>query len=167
MKLRMTFAGIAPVAFGLIVLQHTALSQNPANSSTPGLEILRANTQTRSRGPSENFTGSVHIEARFARANPSRIGGARVSFDPGARTAWHTHPLGQTLVVTEGVGWVQIEGGVKQEIHTGDVIWTPPGVKHWHGATAEHAMTHIAIAEALQGSQVQWMEQVSEAEYRR
>jgi quercetin dioxygenase-like cupin family protein len=166
MMLPKTFAGLALV--GLTLLQHTAVSQSPTNSSaTSALEILRAHTQTRSRGPAENFTGTVHIESRFVRAEPSRLGGARVSFDPGARTAWHTHPLGQTLVVTEGIGWVQIQGGVKLEIRPGDVIWTPPGVKHWHGATTEHAMTHVAIAEALQGSQVQWMEHVSEAEYRR
>ena len=131
------------------------------------LEVLRAGTGQRQQASSANFIGNVTIESSFRRESPSRVGGATVIFEPGARTAWHTHPLGQTLVVTTGTGWVQREGGPKQEIRAGDIVWTPPGVKHWHGATDIAAMTHVAISETTEGSQVTWMEQVSEQDYRR
>jgi 4-carboxymuconolactone decarboxylase len=130
------------------------------------LEILRHGSQPSSDGPADYFTSSVRIEQRFQRDDPARIGGAFVTFEPGARTAWHTHPLGQTLIVTAGSGWVRREAGPIEEIRPGDVVWIPPGVKHWHGATASSAMTHIAIAEALGGKSVDWMEQVSEEQYR-
>jgi quercetin dioxygenase-like cupin family protein len=107
----------------------------------------------------------VELKGRFQREAPARIGGASVSFAPGARTAWHTHPLGQTLIVTAGTGWVQREGGPVEEIQVGDIIWFPPGEKHWHGATATSAMTHIALAEALDGVSVTWLDPVSEADY--
>jgi quercetin dioxygenase-like cupin family protein len=108
----------------------------------------------------------VRVDAPFQGAEPERVSGAFVTFDPGARTAWHTHPLGQTLMITAGCGWVQSEGDPKEEICSGGVIWIPPGQKHWHGATATIGMTHIAIAERLDGKSVDWMEQVSEAQYR-
>jgi 4-carboxymuconolactone decarboxylase len=114
----------------------------------------------------ENFTGSVAVEPLLQANEPSRLSGARVTFAPGARTAWHTHPLGQTLIVTAGVGWVQQEGGEKQEIRPGDVVWTPPGVKHWHGATATDRLTQIALTEQQpDGKRVVWMEKVSDAQY--
>jgi 4-carboxymuconolactone decarboxylase len=161
----------------------TRIAQQPsqASSSTSGIrrdtsaaretpaaaiEVLRAGTGQRQQAPSANFIGNVTIESSFRRQAPSRLGGATVIFEPGARTAWHTHPLGQTLVVTQGTGWVQREGGPKQEIREGDVVWTPPGVKHWHGATDTSAMSHVAISETTEGSQVTWMEQVSERDYR-
>jgi quercetin dioxygenase-like cupin family protein len=103
----------------------------------------------------------------FQRNEPARVGGAIVTFEPGARTAWHTHPLGQTLIVTSGCGWVQREGGPIEEIHPGDLVWFEPGEKHWHGATPQTAMTHIAIAEALDGKAVDWMEKVTNEQYKR
>jgi quercetin dioxygenase-like cupin family protein len=129
------------------------------------MNITRSGTQPSQKGPAEYFTGSVRIDSRFQGAAPARIGGGIVTFEPGARTAWHTHPLGQTLIVTSGLGWVQVEGGVKEEIRSGDVVWFPPGEKHWHGASPGTAMTHIAIAEALDGKSVDWMEHVSDQQY--
>ena len=129
------------------------------------MELTRKADQKSVEGPAEWFTGKVTISGQFQRPEPSRVGGATVHFEPGARTAWHKHPLGQTLIVTEGVGWTQIEGGPTLEFHAGDVLWCPPDHKHWHGATPTQAMTHIAIQEALNGSPVQWMEQVTEAQY--
>lgn len=137
-------------------------------ASTPGesLEIARAGSQPSRGGSAENFTGHVVIDSLFA-ANPHRrAAAASVRFAPGARTAWHSHPAGQTLLVTAGTGWVQEWGGRKREVHPGDVIWTPPGVKHWHGATETGAMTHIAIQEHVDGKVVDWMEQVSDEQYR-
>jgi quercetin dioxygenase-like cupin family protein len=117
------------------------------------------------RRPPDYFTGRVTITGQFQREAPSRVGGAIVHFEPGARTAWHSHPLGQTLIATEGVGWTQIEGGPRLEFQAGDVMWCPPEHKHWHGATPTSAMTHIAIHESLNGSPVTWMEHVTDAEY--
>lgn len=131
------------------------------------MTITRSGARASSRGPEANFTGKVSSEALFAANAPARTSGASVTFEPGARSAWHTHPLGQTLIVTAGTGWVQQEGGEKQEIKPGEVIWTPPGVKHWHGATASKGLTHIAIQEALDGKVVEWMEKVSDEQYRR
>jgi enterochelin esterase family protein len=116
-------------------------------------------------GPSEYFTGTVRVTPLFQPTSPARTSGASVTFEPGARSAWHTHPLGQTLVVTAGTGWIQQAGEAKREIRAGDVIWTPPGVKHWHGATATSAVTHVAIQEALEGKAVEWMEHVSDEQY--
>ena len=131
------------------------------------MEIFRAG-QTPSRpGPAEWFTGRVRIDALFNPAAPDRVQGAQVTFEPGARTAWHTHPLGQTLIVTAGAGLVQHWGGAMQEIRPGDVVWIPPGVKHWHGAAATTGMTHVAISEALDGKTVEWMEHVSDEQYPR
>jgi len=127
--------------------------------------ITRAGSQSSAKGPAEYFTGSVRIDTPFKGDAPARIGGATVTFEPGARTAWHTHPLGQTLIVTSGCGRVQREGGPIEEIRPGDVIWFPPGEKHWHGAGPTTAMTHIAIAEALDGKTVTWMEHVTDQQY--
>jgi quercetin dioxygenase-like cupin family protein len=129
------------------------------------MDIQRNGSKPSSKGPAEWFTGSVRIDAPFQAADPGRAGGAIVTFEPGARTAWHTHPLGQTLIVTSGLGWTQCEGGSVEEIRPGDIVWCPPGVRHWHGATPTTAMTHIAIAEALDGKVVDWMEHVTDAEY--
>lgn len=129
------------------------------------MEIKRNGSQPSQKGSEEYFTGSVRIDSPFQGGTPARVGGAIVTFEPGARSAWHTHPLGQTLIVTSGCGWVQSEGGPKVEIRTGDVIWCPPGEKHWHGATPTTAMTHIAIVEALDGKAVEWMEKVSDEQY--
>jgi len=131
------------------------------------MEITRVGSQASGKGPDDWFTGVVRIDSRFQRDDPARIGGAIVTFEPGARTAWHTHPLGQTLIVTAGCGWVQRDGGPVEEIHPGDVVWFSPGEKHWHGAAFTTAMTHIAIAEALDGKSVEWMEKVTDEQYRR
>jgi quercetin dioxygenase-like cupin family protein len=131
------------------------------------MKITRNASQASRNGPEEYFTGSVRIDQPFQGSSPARVSGAFVTFEPGARTAWHTHPLGQTLIVTSGCGWVQVEGGSKEEIRPGDVIWFPAGEKHWHGATANSPMVHIAIAESLDGKTVDWMEQVSDEQYGR
>ncbi|GCE51329.1 hypothetical protein KTH_61980 [Thermosporothrix hazakensis] len=130
------------------------------------MEIKRSGSQPSGKGPAEYFTGVVRLDPLFEAPNPARVSGASVTFEPGARTAWHTHPLGQTLIVTAGSGRVQREGGPIEEIHPGDVIWFPPGEKHWHGAAPTTAMTHIAIQERLDGKTVEWMEPVSDEQYR-
>ena len=130
------------------------------------MKITRGGSAPSAKGPADYFTGTVRIDAPFATTPPARASGATVTFEPGARTAWHTHPLGQTLIVTSGLGRVQREGGPVEEIRPGDIIWFEPGEKHWHGASPETAMTHIAIAEALDGKVVDWLEQVSDAQYR-
>jgi quercetin dioxygenase-like cupin family protein len=130
------------------------------------MQIIKCGSQPSATGPAEYFTGTVRIDAPFAADDPARIGGATVTFRRGARTAWHTHPLGQTLIVTAGHGWVQRDGGPVEEIRSGDIVWIAPGEKHWHGATATTAMTHIAIAEKLNGSPVDWMEKVTDEQYR-
>jgi quercetin dioxygenase-like cupin family protein len=131
------------------------------------MDIKRIGSQASDKGPSEWFTGTVRIDPLFQAPAPAHVRCASVTFEPGARTAWHTHPLGQTLIVTAGCGWVQHDGGPVDEIHPGDVVWFPPGEKHWHGATALTAMTHIAIQEQLDGKAVEWMEKVSDEQYSR
>lgn len=131
------------------------------------MKIQRSGSQLSRPGPEDYFTGKVRIDAPFAGSEPARVGGATVTFEPGARTAWHTHPLGQTLIVTQGRGWIQVWGEEIQEMNQGDIVWIPEDVKHWHGATPETAMTHIAIAESLNGSPVDWLEQVSDAQYQK
>jgi len=131
------------------------------------VEITKIGSQASAKGPTDWFTGSVRIDSRFQRPAPARIGGAIVTFEPGARTAWHTHPLGQTLIVTAGCGRVQRDGGPIQEIRAGDVVWFEPGERHWHGASPTTAMTHIAIAEMLDGKAVEWMEHVTDEQYNR
>jgi quercetin dioxygenase-like cupin family protein len=129
------------------------------------MRITRNGSQRSAKGPSDWFTGTVRIDQPFAATDPARVSGAVVTFEPGARTAWHTHPLGQTLIVTAGCGWAQREDGPVEEIRPGDVIWFEPGEKHWHGATPATAMTHIAIQEKLDGKVVDWLEKVSDEQY--
>jgi quercetin dioxygenase-like cupin family protein len=129
------------------------------------MDIKRSGTQPSGKGPEEYFTGSVRVDPLFNAPAPARVFGASVTFEPGARTAWHTHPLGQTLIVTAGCGRAQLWGGPVEEIRPGDVIWFPPGVKHWHGAAPTTALTHIAIVEQLDGKSADWMEKVSEEQY--
>ena len=129
------------------------------------MDIQRIGSQPSGKGPAEYFTGSVRIDPLFQAKTPGRAVGASVTFEPGARTAWHTHPLGQTLIVTAGCGLAQHWGGPIEEIRPGDVISFPPGEKHWHGATATTAMTHIAVQEQLDGKAVEWMEKVSDEQY--
>jgi quercetin dioxygenase-like cupin family protein len=131
------------------------------------MEITRAGSQASGKGPADWFTGMVRIDPLFQAPEPALVQGASVTFEPGARTAWHTHPLGQTLIVTSGCGWAQRWDGTIEEIRPGDVVWFPPGEKHWHGATPTTAMTHIAIQEKKDGKVVEWMEQVSEDQYRK
>lgn len=129
------------------------------------MDIKRQGSQPSRNGPAEYFTGAVRIEPLVDAPDPARVVAASVSFEPGARTAWHTHPLGQSLIVVAGRGWAQRWGGPIEELNVGDVVWFPPGEKHWHGATATSAMTHIAIQEKLDGKTVDWMEQVSQEQY--
>ncbi len=131
------------------------------------MKITRIGSQPSGRGPSDWFTGTVRIDPLFPASAPARAAGNAVTFEPGARTAWHTHPLGQTLIVTAGFGWVQREGGPIEEIRPGDVVWFEPDEKHWHGAAPNTAMTHIAIQEALDGVAVVWLEHVTDDEYQR
>lgn len=149
----------------LKVLTLLAASLLAAAAQAQPLDIQRNGAQPTTVGPRETFTGHVLVTPLFAPTEATRAGAASVAFSPGARSAWHSHPAGQVLVVTSGVGWVQAAGGARQEIRAGDVIRTPPGVKHWHGATSSSAMTHIAIQEQVAGKVVEWMEQVSAAEY--
>jgi quercetin dioxygenase-like cupin family protein len=130
------------------------------------MEIKRVGSRPSGRGPAEYFTGAVRVDPLFEAPDPGRVRGALVTFEPGARTAWHTHPLGQTLVVTAGCGWAQRWGGPVEEIRPGDVVWFPPGEKHWHGATATTAMSHIAIREKLDGKNGEWMEHVTDEQCR-
>jgi len=129
------------------------------------MTITRNGAHPSNRGPAEYFTGNVRVDSPFKGTAPARVSGAIVTFEPGARTAWHTHPLGQTLIVTSGLGRVQLEGGPIDEIAPGDVVWIEPGEKHWHGASPLTAMTHIAIAEVLDGTPVQWLEKVTDEQY--
>ena len=129
------------------------------------MNITRAGSQSSTNGPADWFTGTVRIDPLFSAPAPARVAGAAVTFEPGARTAWHTHPLGQTLIVLFGRGLAQREGGPVEEIRPGDVVWFAPGEKHWHGASPGAAMQHIAIQEALDGKVVEWMEQVTDAQY--
>jgi Uncharacterized conserved protein, contains double-stranded beta-helix domain len=129
------------------------------------MEIRKSGSQPSAKGPADWFTGTVRIDPLFEAPEPARVHGASVTFEPGARTAWHTHPLGQTLIVTSGLGWAQRDGGPVEEIRPGDVVWFSPNEKHWHGATPTIAMTHIAVQEALNGKVVDWKEKVSDQQY--
>jgi len=150
MKLRLALAAAAVLA---------------GSVSAADLTVTRNGTQLAAMGGAANFTGAVVSTPLFDAKEPARASAGQVTFEPGARSAWHTHPLGQTLIVTAGQGWVQREGGNRQEINPGDVVWTPPGVKHWHGATATSGMSHIAIQESLNGKRVSWLEKVSDEQY--
>ena len=151
---------LAATALSLSLLAVEANAQNVVP-----LTVTANGSQPSMKGSADYFTGSVRIDAPFKGTEPARVSGATVTFEPGARTAWHTHPLGQTLIVTAGTGLVQEAGKTAQIIRPGDTVWIPPGVRHWHGATATTSMSHVAIAEQLDGKVVQWLEQVSEQEY--
>lgn len=154
-----------------LMLAATAFAQAGAGAATAAgasdMVIAHAGSQPSASGPAQNFTGSARIDPLFAPHAPSTMAGAAVTFEPGARSAWHTHPAGQVLVVTAGVGRIQQWGGPVREIRPGDVIWTPPGVQHWHGAAPATAMMHIALQEVRDGVAVQWMEKVADADYLR
>ncbi len=141
------------------------MSAMAAEEVSAPVKVTHVGTQASVAGPAANFTGTVRVDAPFKGSGASRVGGAVVTFEPGARTAWHTHPLGQTLIVTAGAGRVQHWGGAIQEIRPGDTVWIPPNVKHWHGAAPTTAMSHIAIAENLDGKTVEWLEKVSDQQY--
>ena len=147
-------------AFGAAFAAGQAQAQTQAN-----VTVARAGTQPSRAGPAQNFTGAVRVDSPFQASAPGRVSGGIVTFEPGARTAWHVHPLGQTLIVTAGVGRVQQWGGAQQEIRPGNVVWIPPGAKHWHGATPSTGMSHVAITESQDGKSTDWMEKVSDAQY--
>jgi quercetin dioxygenase-like cupin family protein len=166
---RMVLAG----AGAALLSRETAHGVTPVRDRTTAtdqrrttiMNIMRSGSQPSTKGSAEYFTGAVRVDMPFKGSAPARVGGGIVTFEPGARTAWHTHPLGQMLIVTSSMGCVQTQGGPKEEIRAGDIVWIPPGEKHWHGATATTAMTHIAISEALDGKTVDWMEKVSDAQF--
>jgi quercetin dioxygenase-like cupin family protein len=143
------------------------IRRNKNQRGAKKMEIKRVGTQPSTKGPAEWFTGTVRLDPLLQAPDPALVQSASVTFEPGARTAWHTHPLGQTLIVTAGCGWAQREGGLIEEIRAGDVVWFAPGEKHWHGATPTAAMTHIAIQEKKDGKVVDWMEHVTDQQYRR
>ena len=152
----------------LISLLTGSILTGVANADENGdtkMKIIRKADQEAAQGPEEYFTGKATIKGFFAREEPSRLTGAIVTFEPGARTAWHKHPLGQTLIVTDGIGWTQVEGEEKVEFHEGDIMLCPKDKKHWHGATPDSSMTHIALQESLDGKNVEWLEKVTDEEY--
>jgi len=150
--------------FALVVSKaQTSVPQTPPSS----IRITRSDSLQPKKASADYFTGAVQVQELFPADDPSRTSGGKVTFEPGARSAWHTHPLGQILIVTDGTGWVQQWRGPIEEIRKGDVIWIPAGVKHWHGATPTTAMTHIAVQEQLNGKAVEWMEKVSDEQYRK
>ena len=158
-------------ATGSLVLAATeaAAQQTPtaATRSDAAMQIARAGSRPSAKGPAEYFTGAVRIDPMFQAGDPARVSGGHVTFEPGARSAWHTHPLGQTLIITFGLGWAQREGGPIEEVRPGDVVSVPAGLRHWHGATPTTAMTHIAITEFRDGKNVEWLEKVTDEQYRR
>lgn len=155
---------LVPAALLIAATAGCATAQ-PATPPSP-MTLHRAGSHPSQPGPADWFTGTVRIDPAFQAEAPGRVAGARVTFEPGARTNWHTHPLGQTLLVTSGLGRVQREGGPVEEIRPGDVVWIPAGERHWHGASAETAMTHLAIQEAQDGTAVTWLDPVTDAQYR-
>jgi len=155
---------------GLAGLAGAAAAQTPTGTTLAKngtMQITRGGSQASQPGPAAYFTGAVRVEPFFPEREPSRVSAGSVTFQPGARSAWHTHPHGQTLIITSGLGWVQHEGGPIEEVRSGDVVWFPQGLKHWHGATPTTAMTHIAIQESLDGKNVDWMDKVSDEQYRK
>ena len=163
--LRAMVAVAAAFGFPAVLRARTISSFTERKASN--MEIKRVGTQPSAKGPAEWFTGTVRIDPLFQAPDPAFVQGASVTFEPGARTAWHTHPLGQTLIVTAGCGLAQRWGGPIEEIRPGDVVWISPGEKHWHGARPTTAMTHIAIQERKDGKAVDWMEQVTDEQYRK
>lgn len=156
---------VLPRAFAILstlVLAAPAVAQTAMRSP---MDIQRSGDRPSTPAPAEYFTGTVRLDAPFQASAPARVGGATVTFEPGARTNWHTHPLGQTLFITAGLGWVQREGDPIQVVRPGDIVWFAPGERHWHGASSATAMTHIAVAESVDGSAVEWMEPVTDAQY--
>src|SRR4051794_26596206 len=164
---RRTFLTTFGTVSAFLTIRRTHAENRSNAKQEENMEIMRVGSQPSNRGPAEWFTGTVRIDPLFQAHAPARAAAASVTFEPGARTAWHTHPLGQTLIVTSGCGWAQREGGPVEEIHPGDVVWFAPGLKHWHGASPTTAMTHIAIQEALDGKAVEWMEKVTDQQYSR
>lgn len=158
------------MAFALVALVGATSAQAQRDERSAGagaskMQVTRKAEQKTVTGPAEWFTGKVTISGQFQRPEPSRVGGAIVRFEPGARTAWHKHPLGQTLIVTEGIGWTQVDAGPILEFRAGDILWCPPDRRHWHGATPHSGMAHIAIQESVNGSPVTWMEHVTDEQY--
>ena len=153
------------VAIGISLCMFPSGAQSQTSKEQETIRITRSGAQPPQSAPADHFTGSARVDSSFQASAPARISGARVTFEPGARTAWHSHPLGQTLIVTAGTGRVQRWGDPVEEIRQGDVVWIPPGQKHWHGAAPNSSMTHIAITEQLDGKTVDWMEKVSDAQY--
>jgi quercetin dioxygenase-like cupin family protein len=149
----------------VVTVTSLVLATSAAAQSSDGLEIKRSGSQPSGRGPADYFTGAVRVDPLFQAEAPWQSRGGSVTFEPGARTAWHTHPLGQILIVTSGLGWVQRSGAPLQEMRPGDVVWIPSGVKHWHGATKTTSVTHIAITEGVDGKVVDWMEKLSDEQY--
>jgi quercetin dioxygenase-like cupin family protein len=146
----------------MLLIMSTAWTAEPAK-----ITVTYVGSQPSTSGPEQNFTGSVRVDSHFQAAAPARVVGGIVTFEPGARTAWHSHPLGQILIVSAGVGQVQQWGSPVQEIRPSDVVWIPPGAKHWHGASPTTGMSHVAIAESLDGKSTDWMEKVSDEQYKR
>jgi quercetin dioxygenase-like cupin family protein len=160
-RMLVTTGGLAVLAAAGAVPAQTMQGRNGT------MQITGVGSQPSRKGPAEYFTGAARIDPLFQAPHPARVGGASVTFEPGARTAWHTHPLGQTLIITSGLGRVQREGGPIEEVRPGDVVWFPPGLKHWHGAAPTTAMTHIAVQESLNGKSVDWLEHVTDEQYRK
>jgi len=170
MKLKLIAAILVSMLAANVASGQTAssdASQAAPVQDSKTIRIARSESLQSNKGSDQFFTGSVQVQQLFPGHDPARTSGGRVTFEPGARSAWHTHPLGQILIVTDGTGWIQQWGGPVEEIRKGDVIWIPPGVKHWHGATATTSMTHIAIQEQLNGRVVDWMEKVTDEQYRK
>ena len=165
----LTRRGLLSGSAGLAVLvsARSGCASGLTMGSNGTMDIKRNGSRPSGKGPEAWFTGAVRVDPMFQVGDPTRLSGGQVTFEPGARTMWHTHPLGQTLIVTSGLGWVQSEGGPVEEIRPGDIIWFPPGEKHWHGATVTTAMTHIAVTESLDGKNVDWLEKVSDEQYQR
>lgn len=164
-------AGVGAAALGVlsptVAASAASAQETAAGVDGEGLSVIRLGVEPTAFGPQEQFTGRVRIESLFQAEEPARVGGGVITFDPGARTAWHSHPLGQTLIVTAGICWLQEEGHEIVELRPGDIAWIRPEVKHWHGASPDMGMTHIAIAEALDGQASTWMELVTDEQYSR
>jgi len=170
MKLKLIAAILVSMLAANVASGQTAssdASQAAPVQDSKTIRIARSESLQSNKGSDQFFTGSVQVQQLFPGHDPARTSGGRVTFEPGARSAWHTHPLGQILIMTDGTGWIQQWGGPIEEIRKGDVIWIPPGVKHWHGATPTTAMTHIAIQEQLNGKAVKWLEKVTDEQYRK